>query len=92
MKGSPAVETVVVYKSRKHDGMYLYVRACDALERVPADLLARFGTPVEVMRLDLAPDRALARAEARAVLGALADRGFYLQLPPTQAELVARRS
>lgn len=73
---------VIVYRSPKVAEMYLYVNLAEQLERVPEVLLARFGEPVEVMRLALAPERALARVETAAVLEALAGQGFYLQLPP----------
>ncbi len=73
---------VIVYKSVKVADMYLFVDQQEGLERVPPTLLARFGKPVEAMRLELTPERRLARSEARAVLDAIAIRGFYLQLPP----------
>ena len=41
-----------------------------------------FGKPIEALRLDLTPERRLARCEAPAVLDAIATQGFYLQLPP----------
>lgn len=77
---------VVIYKSARIAEMYLYVaeNAVDAegLARVPPTLLVRFGKPLEAMRLELTPERRLARCEARAVLDAIATQGFYLQLPP----------
>jgi uncharacterized protein len=73
---------VVVYKSARIAEMYLYVAEGEGLERVPATLLARLGKPLEALRLDLTPERRLARCEAPAVLDAIATRGFFLQLPP----------
>ena len=73
---------VVVYKSVRIADMYLFVAEGDGLGRVPATLLARFGKPVEALRLDLTPQRRLSRSEAPAVLAAIAGHGFYLQLPP----------
>ncbi len=74
---------VIVYKSVRVADMYLFVDQHEGLDRVPAALLARFGTPEEAMRLELTPERRLARSEAPAVLDAIATRGFYLQLPPS---------
>ena len=74
---------VIVYKSVRVADMYLFVDARDGLERVPAPLLARFGTPVEALRFELTAERKLSRSEAPIVLDALANRGFYLQMPPT---------
>jgi len=77
------MRSVVVYRSARVDGMYLYVDAAERLARVPADLLKRFGNAVEVMALELHPERVLARANASDVLAAIERRGFHLQLPPT---------
>ena len=74
---------IVVYRSARIDGMYLFVDAAERLARVPAELMARFGEPVEVMSFDLFPSRPLARASAPDVLAAIEHRGFHLQLPPT---------
>jgi uncharacterized protein YcgL (UPF0745 family) len=71
-----------VYKSVKVADMYLFVDRHEGLDRVPTSLLTRFGKPIEAMRLELTPERRLARSEAPAVLDAIATRGFYLQLPP----------
>jgi uncharacterized protein YcgL (UPF0745 family) len=73
---------VIVYRSVKVANMYLFVDQCEGLERVPPTLLTRFGKPVEAMRLELTPERRLARSDAVAVLDSIASRGFYLQLPP----------
>jgi uncharacterized protein YcgL (UPF0745 family) len=62
--------------------MYLFVDQQEDLERVPPTLLARFGRPVEAMRIELTPERRLARSEAPTVLEAISVRGFYLQMPP----------
>jgi uncharacterized protein YcgL (UPF0745 family) len=76
------VRHVIVYKSVKVADMYLFVDQQEDLERVPPTLLARFGRPVEAMRIELTPERRLARSEALAVLEAISIRGFYLQMPP----------
>jgi len=76
------VRHVIVYKSVKVADMYLFVDQREDLERVPPSLLARFGRPVEAMRLELTPELRLARSEAPTVLEAISTRGFYLQMPP----------
>jgi uncharacterized protein YcgL (UPF0745 family) len=81
-----------VYRSSRQEEMYLYVCKANGLSDVPASLLERFGEPVEVMTLLLGPERKLARAEASDVLQSIAERGFYLQMPPTAAELQQRNS
>ena len=76
-----------VYGSSRKEQMYLYVEKARGLADVPADLMSRFGEPREVMILLLDPQRKLARVDTAAVLASIADKGFYLQLPPTPAEL-----
>jgi uncharacterized protein YcgL (UPF0745 family) len=73
---------VVVYRSSKVTDLYLFVDRQDGLVHVPAALLARFGKPIEALQLELTAERKLSRSDARAVLEAIAERGYYLQLPP----------
>jgi hypothetical protein len=73
---------VIVYKSVRIAEMYLFVDHEEGLDRVPPELLKRFGKPVEAMRLELTPQRRLSRSEAPAVLDAIANQGFFLQMPP----------
>jgi uncharacterized protein len=77
---SPVICTV--YRSGREAGLYIYVRRDEAFGRVPEDLLAKLGTLSEVLTMKLTPERKLARVKAADVLAAIADKGFYLQLPP----------
>lgn len=74
--------TCHIYKSPKRDLMYLYLPEKDGFEELPEAVLQHFGEPIYVMELDLHPQRRLALAEAPKVLEALAEQGFYLQMPP----------
>jgi uncharacterized protein len=76
------MKQVIVYKSVRIAEMYLFVDQEEGLDRVPPELLKRFGKPLEALRLELTPQRRLSRSEAPAVLDAIAKQGFYLQLPP----------
>jgi uncharacterized protein YcgL (UPF0745 family) len=71
-----------VYRSNREAGLYVYVRRAEGLERVPVDLLTQLGPTSEVLTLQLTEDRKLARVRATDVLAALADKGYYLQIPP----------
>lgn len=71
----------IIYKTRKHPDLYLFVRQQDDLTPVPEALLAHFGKPEKVTTLTLTATRKLAQANAADVLAALAARGYYLQLP-----------
>ncbi|TNE76273.1 MAG: YcgL domain-containing protein [Gammaproteobacteria bacterium] len=72
-----------IYRSTKKEGMYLYVDKREDLERIPESLLQRFGKPELAMTIALSPERKLARAEVGKVLEAIAEQGFYLQMPPS---------
>ena len=71
-----------IYRSSRHEGMYLYVDKAEDLARVPEGLLARFGKPEQAMTLVLHAGRPLARVDVNRVLDELEQRGFFLQMPP----------
>lgn len=71
-----------IYRCSREPEMYLYVDRSEGLERVPDDLQRRAGKFSEVMTIELGPERKLARARAADVLAAIAQQGFFLQLPP----------
>ena len=73
---------VKVYKTRRKADMYLYVDFAEDLQRVPESLLEQFGTPELALSLSLSAEKKLARAEAGAVLDAIAETGYFLQMPP----------
>ena len=77
--GSPACR---VYRSGRHEGMYLYITGDAGFEVVPEALMGRFGRPEFVMELVLHPGRRLARENVDRVLENLRTRGFHLQMPP----------
>lgn len=79
----PAVARVcTVYRCAKEAELYLFVDRAEGFARVPEELLQRLGQTSEVLTLRLTPERKLARARAAEVLAAIAERGYYLQLPP----------
>ncbi len=72
-----------IYKSSREADLYLYVARDEGTARVPDPLLLRFGEPLLVLTLELSAERKLAQADAGKVLAAIADKGYYLQLPPS---------
>ncbi|MCC7516843.1 MAG: YcgL domain-containing protein [Pseudomonadales bacterium] len=86
-------QLIDIFRSAREEGCYLYVSRQEGLQRVPEELLARFGKAELAMSLMLEPSRRLARADAEKVLAAIRDQGFYLQLPPLpDAEMFAVRT
>jgi uncharacterized protein YcgL (UPF0745 family) len=79
-----------IFRSSRKEEMYLYVEKSAGMERVPASLLHKFGEPEPVMMLMLDAKRKLARADTETVLKALCEEGYYLQMPPTAAQLLQR--
>lgn len=71
-----------VYRCAREREMYVWVDRHDGPGQLPEELLAATGKLEEVLTLRLTPDRKLARARASEVLAAIADLGYYLQLPP----------
>lgn len=79
-----------VYRSSRKEEMYLYVEKQRDMEDVPEDLRKTFGEPQPVMVLALTAARKLARADTAQVIESIESQGYYLQMPPTMAELLAR--
>lgn len=71
-----------VYRSRRNPETYLFVDHQEGFARVPDALQQQFGVAERAMTFALHPERKLARADATEVLQAIAERGYYLQLPP----------
>ncbi len=79
-----------VFRSSRKEEMYLYVEKSQGLKNLPEVLLKQFGEAESVMTLMLTPDKKLARVNAVEVLEKIETEGFFLQMPPTQAELLRR--
>jgi hypothetical protein len=85
-----------VFKSKRVQGMYLYVEKAQGLEPVPDILLDKFGPAQHVMTLLIKPEQALSLVSGERVLAGISERGFYLQMPPQddqhQREIAAKNS
>ena len=78
---SAAVSIRVLAGQRKPD-TYLYISADAETEDLPAALLSLLGELREVIKLNITPERKLARCTGAEVLEGLANAGYYLQMPP----------
>mgnify|MGYP001813400428 FL=1 len=81
---------VEIFRGSLKPEAYLYVDKANGLADVPEVLLGQFGEPQTVMTLLLEPRRKLARADAAEVLAKIEEQGYYLQMPPTTAQLLNR--
>jgi uncharacterized protein len=77
-----------VYKSSRKAETYLFIEKRDNFDDVPAPLMEMFGTPKLVMLLPLNKRDHLALADIGKVKAEIADKGYYLQLPPPQPNLL----
>ncbi|MEW9799128.1 YcgL domain-containing protein [Alteromonas sp. CYL-A6] len=80
---------IAVYKTRKKQGMYLYIKEKDKFDDVPDALMASFGTPELVMLLALNKREKLAGVDKDKLVASLNEKGFYLQMPPKEEDLLA---
>ncbi|GAB3482972.1 YcgL domain-containing protein [Marinomonas epiphytica] len=77
---------VEVFRSSKHDEMYLYVEKSIGLKEVPEELMVRFGKGISAMTMLLTKEKKLARANAAEIVKSIREKGFYLQLPPAKED------
>ncbi len=78
-----------VYKTRRKEGMYLYVPGKNAFDDVPEVLMQKFGTPELVMLIPLDKRPQLAGVSKATLEEALNEKGFYLQMPPKEEDMLA---
>ena len=80
----------LIYRSTKREQTYLYFEKKDDFSRVPDELMYSFGTPKLAMILPLDGRKKLIHADLDKVKQALADQGYYLQLPPPSENLLKK--
>lgn len=71
-----------IYKSIKQTDTYLFVLQGEELKNLPTSLIQTLGKLEHVMNLSLTEKKKLAQSNARNVIQALSQQGYYLQLPP----------
>lgn len=80
---------VDIYRTKKKEGMYLYVKKGEDLEQLPEALMKQFGRAELAMSIVLHPQRRLANADVNKVLANIAEQQYYLQMPPLPEALQA---
>ena len=79
---------VSVYKSLKKNQTYLYVAKKDDFSSVPKVLMDTFGVPEFVMTIPLIKREKLAIVDRQKLQDELQQKGFYLQIPPPEENLL----
>lgn len=72
-----------IWRCSRRAELYLYLDKKDSPESLPEELRQQLGRLEPVMVLHITAARKLARVSAEQVLQGIAERGYYLQLPPT---------
>lgn len=75
-----------IYRSKRKQGMYLYVPRKTELAELPAPLMELFGKAELAMDLVLTEKRTLAREDIHKVLASLESQGYHLQMPPKEED------
>lgn len=77
---------ISAYRSPKKEELYLYVTEGKNLEDLPNELLVMFGEPQHVIDFELNEQRKMPRCEPLEVMKKIQQKGYYLQMPPTEVE------
>lgn len=77
-----------VYKSQRKSETYIYLARRDDFGAVPESVRAPLAPLSFVLSVELTPERRLAHVDAQQVRAALSERGFFLQLPPSPAQVL----
>ena len=73
-----------IYRSRKRNGTYIYLRERDAFSVLPPALADGLGVLEFALEIELTPERKLAIEDAVRVLRHLKEFGFHVQFPPNE--------
>lgn len=80
-----AIIPTSTYRHLKKEATYLYLAQSLAWEKLPEALQQQFPKDNHIIDFEMTIDRKLARADSQKVYESLAREGYYLQLPPTDA-------
>lgn len=72
---------ISIYKSKKKEGMYLYLEKGAATSNLPDGLLSLFGEPLLVTHMAVDGNKKFAKVTAIDLLNSIKEKGFYLQIP-----------
>lgn len=86
-------QTLSAYRCARKAEMYLFVPAgrdqATVEADLPEDLMRATGRLTHAMDFKADPARKLARSDVHQVLQSVAEKGYYLQMPQTEADIEA---
>lgn len=77
-----------IYRSKRKQGMYVYLPKGSDPAELPDPLLRVTGSLEHALDLELTEQRRLAREDAPTVIRNLKERGFHVQMPPEEEDWV----
>ncbi len=87
MSENTKLNACAIYKSARKNETYLYIKRKDKFDDVPESLLGLLGTLEWVMDINLEEQDKLARANIKQVCEEVKQKGFFLQMPPSDPVL-----
>ncbi len=75
---------ITVYGGARKAGTYLYVPSDMLTDELPEALLQLLGELRVILEIEVSPVRQLARCTGAEVLEGISDKGYYLQIPPSE--------
>ena len=97
-KDKKMLQTIQIsaFKTAKKTELYLFVIKKNnrqvSLEELPNELLVMVGKPVHIFDFELTENKILPRSESKEIISSLADKGYYIQMPPTENEKIGSMS
>jgi len=73
------------YRHNRKENTYLFLASTMKWDDLPEALRTQFSIEAKVIDFDMSPTRKLARADSQQVWTALSTQGYYLQMPPSDA-------
>ena len=73
-----------VYRCARKADTYLYLKTGLKTEDLPEGLTRLLGELTQFLNLELDHDSKLAQVDASDVIAALADQGYFIQMPPAE--------
>ena len=80
-----------VYRSLRRENTYLFLAKKDSFDVIPEPLLRVFGDPEFSFEFELNKDKNLVRENSMDVIKNIQERGFHLQMPAENKELLERQ-
>ncbi|MDA8662540.1 YcgL domain-containing protein [Luminiphilus sp.] len=75
---------ITVFGAARKAGTYLYLPTDMPTDELPKELLQLLGELRVILEIEVSPDRQLARCTGAEVLEGISDKGYYLQIPPSE--------